>query len=63
METRQMLPNPAVEPTATSRGVGRTRLVDSMTPSRRLLAHPARRRSALESSGTFCEVAVAHLFR
>ena len=56
-------PNTSVEPTATSRGL-RHQVTDySTTPSRRLLAHPARRRSALMSVSHFSQVAVAHLFR
>jgi hypothetical protein len=59
----KMQPNPAVEPTATSHTVEPMLMVDSITPSRRLLSHPARRRSALELTGVFCQVAVAHFFR
>ena len=57
------MPNPSVEPTATSRGLRHEVAGYSTTPSRRLLSHPARRRSALVSVSHFSQAAVAHLFR
>lgn len=54
---------PSVEPTATYRGFRHQVTVNSATPSRWLLSRLSRRRSALELSGSFFQVAVAPLFR
>ena len=56
-------PNPAVEPTATSRGLRHQVTECSTTPSRWLLPHPARRRSRFGVVRGFSQVAVADFFR
>jgi len=55
--------NTSVEPTATSHTLRHEVTGCSITPSRLLLSHPARRRSALVFVSHFSQVAVAHLFR
>jgi len=55
--------NTSVEPTATSHTLRHMISDCSITPSRLLLPHPARRRSISELSAVFSQVAVAHLFR
>jgi len=59
-----MMPaNPAVQLTATSHGLRHMISGSSITPSRLLLSHPARRRSAVVSVSHFFLVAVADFVR
>jgi hypothetical protein len=56
-------PNPSLQPPATRRGLRQEATVNSITPSRWLLAHPSCRRSTSELADDFSQVAVAELFR
>jgi hypothetical protein len=56
-------PNPTLQPTATSHRLCHMISGYSITPSRLLLPHPARRRSTSELADVFSRVAVAELFR
>jgi len=58
-----MTPNPAVQLTATSRGLRQEVTDCSITPSRLLLSHQSRRRSAVVSVSHFSPVAVADFVR
>jgi len=58
-----MCPNPAVQLTATSRGLRHMISGCSITPSRWLLSHPSRRRSVVVSVSHFSRVAVADFVR
>jgi len=55
--------NPAVQLTATSHGLRHMISGCLITPSRLLLSHPARRRSAVVSIWHFFQVAVADFVR
>jgi len=56
-------PNPAVQLTATSRGLRQKVIMNSITPSRWLLSHPSCRRSTSELADVFSPVAVADFVR
>jgi len=56
-------PNPAVQLTATSHGLRHMVSGCSITPSRLLLPHPVRRRSASVLAVVFSQVAVADFVR
>jgi len=58
-----MRANPAVQLTATSHGLRHMPSGCSITPSRLLLPHPARRRFVLVSVSHFSRVAVADFVR
>jgi len=55
--------NPAVQLTATSHGLRHMISGGSITPSRLLLSHQSRRRSAMVSDSHFFQVAVADFVR
>jgi hypothetical protein len=60
---RILMPNPSLQPTATSHGLRHEITMNSITPSLWLPSHPLCRRSIVELADVFSQVAVAELFR